>query len=130
MHVRQLLKDVLIFSAIPAGLSAIGAGIWLGLIGVVAVIGAWLISSFNLMLLFRDGIRTLAQPKGLVRKVTQRAFRKRLLWVGLLLLGLDFILSPYLNSVVLGLLFLVVYTSGIVVFAWLVTRQSDYEVTE
>ena len=115
MHVRQLLKDVLIFSAIPAGLSAIGAGIWLGLIGVVAVIGAWLISSFNLMLLFRDGIRTLAQPKGLVRKVTQRAFRKRLLWVGLLLLGLDFILSPYLNSVVLGLLFLVVYTSGIVV---------------
>ncbi len=124
MEVNQLRRAVLWWSAVPVALGAVAVGIWLGTPAVLAVIGAWLISSFNLVLLMRDGQRIFAQPPNEVRTRVQKSFRIRFLWVGLLLMILYLLLSSQLSSLTVGIVFLAVYLCMTVVFAGVVAWQS------
>lgn len=123
MGIYQLRNSVIMYSAMLALVEAVIAGVWLGFAGFVAVVGAWLISSLNVILLFQFGCRVLGQSPADAEKSVRKSFRVRFLWIGFLLVILYLALSSQLSALTVGMVFLIVYLSVIAIFGYLVSWQ-------
>lgn len=127
MDVWRLLRRMAVYSGILAVAEGVAVFLWLGKYGLFATVGAWLISGLNILLLIVDGVRLFGMHPVQAQKTARKKAALRLLMIGVLLLALALKLEAEISFVSMGIIFLGVYLSVLVVFVVVVTRAISTE---